>query len=460
MDLHASPSLGPKQPSERPDAELNFSTPTSIMGPVAEDDTHRYSGRPLVIVTVGLPARGKTYLAHKLCRYCNWIGIQSKVFIAANYIRSLHGDKAIVKQFDASFYSHSNQEALNVRDAALSKTVQDVREYVKSCARGSLAIVDSQTVSECRRNGVHSQLRQFMDEDRVIYLEVIMDDDQVEELIRLKARTSPEYAGYTPEEAEQDFRRRIEEYKQVYTTVTESRNYIKIINNVKHELNGIRGYLPSKIMNWVLNIRAGRYQHPIYFSRHGQSAYNLEDRIGGDPDLTPKGREDAHRLALFIRSLPHSKGEMEVWTSKLKRTIQTAGEIEAEGYVMRRWEALNEIHAGICEHLTYADLKEQYPFIEELRKKDKYGFRYPEGESYQDLVNRLERVILALERIDKPVLVVAHQAILRCMFAYFDDESAEDSVNWNVPHRTAWRYLAWGHGASLLERIPLDDFHD
>lgn len=50
-------------------------------------------------------------------------------------------------------------------------------------------------------------------------------------------------------------------------------NYIKIINNVKHELNGIRGYLPSKIMNWVLNIRAGRYQHPIYFSRHGQSAY-------------------------------------------------------------------------------------------------------------------------------------------------------------------------------------------
>lgn len=31
-------------------------------------------------------------------------------------------------------------------------------------------------------------------------------DDVVEELIRLKARTSPEYAGYTHEDAEADFR--------------------------------------------------------------------------------------------------------------------------------------------------------------------------------------------------------------------------------------------------------------
>eukprot|EP00668_Euglena_longa_P015372 GGOE01019446.1.p1 GENE.GGOE01019446.1~~GGOE01019446.1.p1 ORF type:complete len:467 (+),score=160.80 GGOE01019446.1:45-1403(+) len=451
----ASPKMVPKQP----DHELAFSTPTSIMGPIPEDDTHCYSGRPLVIVTVGLPARGKTYLAHKLCRYCNWIGIQSKVFIAANYIRSLHGESNS-KKFDASFYADANQEALRIRDAALTKTVYDVRDFVNGCARGSLAIIDSQMVSESRRNGVHEQLRQFMDEDRIIYLEIMMDDDLVEELVRLKARTSPEYEGYDPEEAECDFKKRIEEYRQVYKTVTESRNYIKVINGVKHELNGIRGYLPSKIMNWVLNIRAGRYHHPIYFSRHGQSAYNLEDRIGGDPDLTEKGREDAHRLALFLRSLPHSKDQIEVWTSKLKRTIQTAAEIEAEGYMMRRWEALNEIHAGICEHLTYSDVREQYSFIEELRKKDKYGFRYPEGESYQDLVNRLERVILALERFDRPVMVVAHQAILRCMFAYFDDESAEDSVNWNVPHRTAWRYLTWGHGASRLERIPLDDFHD
>lgn len=33
---------------------------------------------PSVIVMVGLPARGKTYMAKKLTRYLNWIGIDTK----------------------------------------------------------------------------------------------------------------------------------------------------------------------------------------------------------------------------------------------------------------------------------------------------------------------------------------------------------------------------------------------
>jgi hypothetical protein len=33
---------------------------------------------PNVIVMVGLPARGKTYISRKLCRYLNWIGIKTK----------------------------------------------------------------------------------------------------------------------------------------------------------------------------------------------------------------------------------------------------------------------------------------------------------------------------------------------------------------------------------------------
>lgn len=33
---------------------------------------------PTVIVMVGLPARGKTYMSRKLTRYLNWIGIPTK----------------------------------------------------------------------------------------------------------------------------------------------------------------------------------------------------------------------------------------------------------------------------------------------------------------------------------------------------------------------------------------------
>ena len=38
----------------------------------------RFVNIPTVIVLVGLPARGKTYVAKKLGRYLNWIGIKTK----------------------------------------------------------------------------------------------------------------------------------------------------------------------------------------------------------------------------------------------------------------------------------------------------------------------------------------------------------------------------------------------
>ena len=45
---------------------------------------------------------------------------------------------------------------------------------------------------------------------------------------------------------------------------------------------------------------------------------------------------------------------MRVWTSWLNRTIQTASGILAP---QERWKALNEIDAGVCEELTYEQVK-------------------------------------------------------------------------------------------------------
>lgn len=45
--------------------------------------------------------------------------------------------------------------------------------------------------------------------------------------------------------------------------------------------------------------------------------------------------------------------------------------------------------------------------------------RYPSGESYLDVVQRLEPVIIELERERESVCVVAHQAVLRAVVGYF-----------------------------------------
>lgn len=47
------------------------------------------------------------------------------------------------------------------------------------------------------------------------------------------------------------------------------------------------------------------------------------------------------------------------------------------------------------------------------------------SQSYEDLVQRLEPVIMELERQEN-VLVICHQAVMRCLLAYFLDKTAGD----------------------------------
>lgn len=46
----------------------------------------------------------------------------------------------------------------------------------------------------------------------------------------------------------------------------------------------------------------------------------------------------------------------------------------------------------------------RYPKQTEDRRKDKYHYRFPSGESYEDVVARLEPVIMELERQVAPPL--------------------------------------------------------
>lgn len=154
------------------------------------------------------------------------------------------------------------------------------------------------------------------------------------------------------------------------------------------------------------------------FKQHGESEHNIRGLIGGDADLSPRGFQYAKALAKYIDQ-QHIDG-LRVWTSRLKRAIQTVTDVPAP---QERWKALNEIDAGTCEEMTYEQIQAKYPQDFTARDKNKFYYRYPRGESYEDLVARLEPVIMELERQGN-VLVVSHQAVLRCLLAYFLDKSA------------------------------------
>jgi broad specificity phosphatase PhoE len=115
---------------------------------------------------------------------------------------------------------------------------------------------------------------------------------------------------------------------------------------------------------------------------------------------------------------------------------------------------LNEINAGICEGLTYEEIQERFPQEFAWRDQDKLKYRYPHGESYLDLLQRVDGVVQAL-LLNTEVLVVSHQAVLRCILAYFKGSKPRkqneiESLNASV---ILIKYFAlFCRGNSLCER--------
>lgn len=63
---------------------------------------------------------------------------------------------------------------------------------------------------------------------------------------------------------------------------------------------GVQGMLPTMILG-VLSIPVRKHQ-VYYFSRHGESDYNVLGRIGGDADLSLRGQRYAERLTKYLAS--------------------------------------------------------------------------------------------------------------------------------------------------------------
>jgi len=105
-----------------------------------------------------------------------------------------------------------------------------------------------------------------------------------------------------------------------------------------------------------------------------------------------------------------------VYTSKSKSSVETASYLDKESGlfdIKKPIKILNEINAGICDGLTYEEMEKQFPDVINGRKEDKMGYRYPRGESYYDVIDRVEPYIVELESNKLPAIVIADNSALR-----------------------------------------------
>lgn len=395
---------------------------------------------PTVIVMIGLPARGKTYMSKKLTRYLNWIGVPTKVFNLGEYRR-----EAVQSYKSFDFFRHDNKEAMEIRKKCALVALDDVKIYLNE-EGGQIAVFDATNTTRERRELILNFAKD--NAYKVFFVESVCDDPDViaTNILEVKV-SSPDYPERGRESVMEDFLKRIECYKVTYQPLDpdehdKSLSFIQVINVGRRFLvNRVQDYIQSKIVYYLMNIHV--HSHSIYLCRHGESHHNQEGRIGGDSELSSRGKQFAAALKVFVQE--HHLSDLKVWTSQLRRTIQTAEEL---GVPYEQWKILNEIDAGVCEEMTYKIIEETFPEEYAMRDQDKYHYRYPGGESYQDLVQRLEPVIMELERQGN-VLVICHQAVMRCLLAYFLDKSADDLPYLKCPLHTVLKLTPVAYGCKV-----------
>uniref|UniRef100_A0A2I2YDH6 6-phosphofructo-2-kinase/fructose-2,6-biphosphatase 4 n=1 Tax=Gorilla gorilla gorilla TaxID=9595 RepID=A0A2I2YDH6_GORGO len=359
---------------------------------------------PTLIVMVGLPARGKTYISKKLTRYLNWIGVPTREFNVGQYRRD------VVKTYKSfEFFLPDNEEGLKIRKQCALAALRDVRRFLSE-EGGHVAVFDATNTTRERRATIFN----FGEQNgyKTFFVESICVDPEViaANIVQVKLG-NPDYVNRDSDEATEDFMRRIECYENSYESLDEDLDrdlsYIKIMDvGQSYVVNRVADHIQSRIVYYLMNIHVT--PRSIYLCRHGESELNLKGRIGGDPGLSPRGREFAKSLAQFISD--QNIKDLKVWTSQMKRTIQTA---EALGVPYEQWKVLNEIDA-----------------------------------SYEDLVQRLEPVIMELERQEN-VLVICHQAVMRCLLAYFLDKAAEQLPYLKCPLHTVLKLTPVAYGCKV-----------
>ena len=162
----------------------------------------------------------------------------------------------------------------------------------------------------------------------------------------------------------------------------------------------------------------------IYFARHGQTVWNVENKICGATDiaLTAKGHEQAKELGEIIKKSGYAIDE--ILCSPLERAYDTAKHVsEITGIPMRVEERLREQNFGKYESTARNG--------EEFRMaKTNFINHFGNGET----------MLHELKGSNKTYLLVAHNGIARAVQSYFCDMTNEEFAAFGIDNCQVLEY--------------------
>ncbi|ORZ15719.1 6-phosphofructo-2-kinase-domain-containing protein [Absidia repens] len=335
----------------------------------------------ICVISVGLPACGKTHSSRLLSRYMRWLGVSTKVFSVGDYRRKELGS------LPANWFDHENEAGAKIRADLATRCLDDTISWLLHDG-GQLAIFDGNNVTEERRTTIRDKLE--ANNIQALFIEFICTDPDMilSNIVGVKL-SSPDYAGWEMDKAMADYKERIERNRARYQTIRDlSTSFIKMIDAGKQlRVNKVEGYLQSKIVYFLLNIHI--QERTIYLARAGYSKADRSYKI--DAPLSKKGEEYAQKLASFINNYrdqkltsngtPESKARpLAVWTSTRRKGIQTALPFNQYGARIHTLTALTQLNPGESDGLSQEQIDAKFPDDIDVAKKNPYHHRYPRGE--------------------------------------------------------------------------------
>ena len=167
------------------------------------------------------------------------------------------------------------------------------------------------------------------------------------------------------------------------------------------------------------------FPYRLIFVGHGETAYNAERRLQGQLDipLNARGRQQARavgrtlgaRIGSEIERLEAAGAFMASPLERARETMEIAR--DAMGLAPGRYQLdpiLKEISFGAWEGLTWPEIEARDAKGVWVRRKDKWSFAPPRGESYAMLA---ARVGFWLDGLTGDAFVVSHGGVARALMA-------------------------------------------
>jgi broad specificity phosphatase PhoE len=189
----------------------------------------------------------------------------------------------------------------------------------------------------------------------------------------------------------------------------------------------------------------------IILVRHGQTAWNQQDRIRGQVDVPLDDTGLAQAAATAARIAAEWK-PVALYSSPLRRAVQTAQPIaDRLGLEVRTVPGFTDMSFGQWQGLAYGEVSQRWPEMSQAWLTAPHTVTFPGGES---LARVRQRSMSALHRViaqhpDQDAVIVGHTVLNRVLLCAM--LGLDDSHHWRIGQDTcAVNMIEWHEGGFFI----------